>query len=327
MSTSILSLTESVSDMAIVTGNANGDLAHRICTHLHMGVSRVYIGAFSDGEVRIELLDNMRGRDVYIIQSVCSPVNRSLMELMLIADAARRSSARQIIAVVPYLGYSRQDRRPRSDRVPISARVIADMLTGVGITRLVTIDLHAEQIQGFYNMPVDNIYASPVLLGDLTRHADRGGRHVMVSPDVGGVVRARAMATAIDAELTIIDKRRPGHNQAEVMHVIGEASGRNCYLIDDLVDTAGTLCAAARELRNRGAVSVRAYCTHPVLSGDAVRQISESALDEVVVADTIPLAADAARCAKIRVLDISELLAETLIRIHQHLSVSSLFID
>ena len=314
--------------MALVSGTSTGDLGQRICDHLRMSTARVEVSTFSDGEVRVEFLDNIRGYDIYIIQSVCKPVNRSLMELMLIADAARRSSARHISAVVPYLGYSRQDRRPRSDRVPISARVVADMLCSVGISRLVTVDLHAEQIQGFYNIPVDNIYAAPLLLGDMIRRTSTKNRpRTMVSPDVGGVVRARAMAAMLDADLTIIDKRRPAPNEAKVMHVIGEAKGFDCYLVDDMVDTAGTLCTAAQVLRDKGAASVRAYCTHPVLSGDALRRIEESALDELVVTDTIPLSEEAASCAKIRVLDISELLAETLSRVHQQLTVSSLFME
>ena len=318
---------QSASEVAVISGTATFDLALKICNSMRLPMTRTRVGQFSDGEIAVQIKENVRGRNVFIIQSICGDVNRSLMELILLTDAARRSSAREIVAVVPYLGYSRQDRRPRSDRVPISAKVVADILGVAGISRLVSIDIHSEQIQGFYRVPVDNLYASPVMLADISRRNNATSELVIVSPDVGGVPRARAFATELDVDLAIIDKRRPAANVAKVMHVIGDVNGRDCILVDDIVDTAGSLSAAAGALRENGAATVRAYCTHPVLSGDAFNRIEESALDELVVSSTIPLGEKAAKCAKIRSLDISELLAEALTRILSQESVSSLFIE
>lgn len=311
----------------MISGTATFDLALKICNSMRLPITRTRVGQFSDGEIAVQIKENVRGRNVFIIQSICGDANRSLMELVLLTDAARRSSAREIVAVAPYLGYSRQDRRPRSDRVPISAKVIADMLGVAGISRLVSIDIHSEQIQGFYRVPVDNLYASPVMVADISRRNRAGANLTIVSPDVGGVPRARAFATELDVDLAIIDKRRPAANVAKVMHVIGDVKGRDCILVDDIVDTAGSLSAAAGALRENGAATVRAYCTHPVLSGDALNRIENSALDELVVSSTIPLHKDAAKCSKIRSLDISELLAEALMRIISQASVSSLFIE
>ena len=317
----------SASEVAIISGTATFDLALKICASMRLPITRTRVGQFSDGEIAAQIKENVRGRNVFIIQSVCGDVNRSLMELILLTDAARRSSAREIVAVAPYLGYSRQDRRPRSDRVPISAKVVADMLGVAGISRLVSIDIHSEQIQGFYRVPVDNLYASPVMLADISRRSGGTEKLTIVSPDVGGVPRARAFATELDVDLAIIDKRRPAANVAKVMHVIGDVDGRDCILVDDIVDTAGSLTAAAAALRENGAATVRAYCTHPVLSGDAVNRIEDSALDELVVSSTIPVGENKAKCGKIRSLDISELLAEALMRIISQASVSSLFIE
>lgn len=318
-------------NMAVVCGNANPALSGKICESLRMSHSRAVVDTFSDGEVHVEFIDNVRGKDIYIIQPLCRPVNRNLMELVLLADAARRSSARSVCAVIPYLGYSRQDRRPRGGRTPISARVVADILTVAGINRMLTIDLHTEQIQGFYAMPVDNLYASPVLLGDLGRQVRAGKKSpvvpMMISPDVGGVQRARVMASLLDADLAIIDKRRLRTNVAEVMNIIGKVKGRHCFLIDDMIDTAGTLCTAAQAIKDAGAASVRAYCTHLVLSGAAVSRINESVLLEVVGTDTIPLSKEAQACDKIRTLSVAELLAETLSRIDGQRSVGSLFMS
>jgi ribose-phosphate pyrophosphokinase len=273
----------------------------------------------------VEVMENVRGRDVFIVQPTCYPTNDNIMELLVIADALRRSSAVRVTAVVPYFGYSRQDRRPRSARVPISAKVVANMITSVGVDRVLTVDLHADQIQGFFDIPVDNIYATAIMLNDI-RAQNFGDRLMVVSPDVGGVVRARALAKRLDdAELAIIDKRRPAPNQAKVMHVIGDVEGQHCIVVDDMVDTAGTLCLAAQALKEEGAASVRAYCTHAVLSGPAVQNIRESALDELVVTDTIPLQPEAAACPTIRQIGVAGLLAETMRRIHIEESVSSLF--
>ena len=312
--------------MTLLTGNAHRRLAESIANHLQLPLGKALAGRFSDGECMIELGENVRGQDVYIIQPTCAPTNDNLIELLMMVDAVRRASAGRITAVIPYLGYARQDRRPRSARVPISAKVVANMIACVGTDRVLTIDLHADQIQGFFDMPLDNIYASPVLLGDVWR---RMGPDVMVvSPDVGGVVRARALAKRLDdADLAIIDKRRPDPNVAEVMNIIGDVEGRTCVVIDDMVDTAGTLCQAAAALKDNGAQAVYAYCTHPVLSGKAISNLEGSVLDELVVTDTIPLDPAAANCGKIRQLSVAELLAESIRRISEGESLSSMFVD
>jgi len=312
--------------LTLFTGNANPALAQEIARHLMVPLGRATVGRFSDGEVNIEIMENVRGRDVFIVQSTCPPVNESLMELLVMVDACRRASAARITAVVPYFGYARQDRRPRATRAAITAKLIADMVSIAGVNRLLTLDLHAEQIQGFFSIPVDNVYGSPVLLGDVWRQAYP--KLIVVSPDVGGVVRARAFAKQLDdAELAIIDKRRPRPNESKVMNIIGEVEGRTCVLIDDMVDTAGTLCLAAQALKDEGALKVVAYITHAVLSGTAVERISKSALDELVVTDTIPLSAAAKQCGRIRQLSVAALLAETIRRIRDEESVSSLYID
>ncbi len=316
----------SENNMMVFSGNAVPELASDIADYLGIPLGQASIERFSDGEIKAELLENVRGRDVFVVQSTCAPTNDNLMELMVMVDALRRASARRITAVTPYMGYSRQDRRPRSVRVPISAKVVANMLVGVGVDRVLTIDLHSDQIQGFYDIPVDNIYASPILVGDIWR--EKGSALMIVSPDVGGVVRARAVAKLVDdADLAIIDKRRPRSNEAKIMNIIGDVKGRVCILIDDLVDTAGTLCLAADALKSEGAAKVKAYCTHPVLSGSAVDNISRSQLDELVVCDTIPLSAEAAACGKIRQLSIAAMLAEAIRRISAEESVSSLYLD
>jgi ribose-phosphate pyrophosphokinase len=312
--------------IALFTGNAHPALASAIARCLHLPLGRIQVGRFSDGEINLEIMENIRGREVFLLQSTCPPVNENLMELLLMADACQRASARGITAVIPYYGYSRQDRRTRASRVPISAKLIAKLIASAGVDRVLTVDLHADQIQGFFDIPVDNVYASPVLLGDAWKQEYRN--MVVVSPDVGGVVRARALAKRLDdAELAIIDKRRPRANQSEVMNIIGEVQGRTAVLIDDLIDTAGTLCQACEALKKRGASRVVAYITHPVLSGPAVQRISDSLLDELVVTDTIPLSAAAAACPKIRQLSVAELLAETIRRISEAESVSSLYLD
>jgi ribose-phosphate pyrophosphokinase len=313
-------------NMAVLAGNSNPGLAQRIARHLMQPLGKAHVGRFSDGEINVEILDNVRGRDVYIVQSTCPPVNDNLMELLVVADACRRASAARITAVMPYMGYSRQDRRTRAARVPITARLVAGMVAEAGINRVLTVDLHADQIQGFFSVPVDNVYSSPVLLGDLWRQ--KYNDLVVVSPDVGGVVRARAFAKRIDnADLAIIDKRRPQPNVSEVMNIIGEVEGKTCVLIDDMVDTAGTLCQAAKALKDHGAERVLAYVTHPILSGKAVERISASVLDELVVTDTIPLGPAAAACSRIRQLGVAELLGETMRRICLDESVSSLYVD
>jgi ribose-phosphate pyrophosphokinase len=312
--------------MALFAGNANPVLAQDIARHLAVPLGRASVGRFSDGEVNIEIMENVRGRDVFIIQPTCPPANDHLMELVVMADACRRASAARITAVVPYFGYARQDRRPRAMRMAITAKVVANMISSVGVNRLLTIDLHADQIQGFFDIPVDNVYGSPVLLGDAWRQ--RYSNIVVVSPDVGGVVRARALAKHLDdAELAIIDKRRPRANESKVMNIIGEVKDKSCVLIDDMVDTAGTLCQAAQALKDEGAVKVVAYITHAVLSGKAVEKISNSALDELIVTDTIPLSKEAKACGRIRQLSVAALLAETIRRIRDEESVSSLYVD
>ena len=307
----------------LFTGNANPVLAQEIATHLGVDLGQASVGRFSDGEVTVEIRQNVRARDVFVVQPTCSPTNENLMELLIMVDAMKRASARRITAVIPYFGYARQDRRPRSTRVPISAKVVANLLETVGVERVLTMDLHADQIQGFFDIPVDNIYASPVLLSDLK--SKRYNNLVVVSPDVGGVVRARALAKQLGCDLAIIDKRRPTANVSEVMHVIGEIEGRNCVIMDDMIDTAGTLVKAADVLKERGAKSVYAYCTHPVFSGPAVERIANSAMDEVVVTNTIPLSDAAKANAKIRQLSVAFLFAETIRRISDGESVTSLF--
>jgi ribose-phosphate pyrophosphokinase len=312
--------------LALFAGNANPGLAQDIARHLATPLGRASVGKFSDGEVNIELMENVRGRDVFIIQPTCPPANDNLMELLLMVDACRRASAGRITAVIPYLGYARQDRRPRATRMAIAAKLVANMISSAGVNRVLTVDVHADQIQGFFDIPVDNVYASPVLLGDAWRQ--RYENMVVVSPDVGGVVRARALAKRLDdAELAIIDKRRPRANESKVMNIIGEVANKTCVMVDDMVDTAGTLCHAAQALKDEGAVKVVAYITHPVLSGNAVEKISKSALDELVVTDTIPLSAEARACGRIRQLSVAALLAETIRRIRDEESVSSLYID
>ncbi|HUW98995.1 MAG TPA: ribose-phosphate pyrophosphokinase [Acidiferrobacter sp.] len=311
--------------MVVFTGNANPALAESVVRYLGIPIGKAYVGRFSDGEIQVEVMENVRGKDVFIMQPTCAPSNDNLMELLILTDAVKRSSARRITAVIPYYGYARQDRRPRTARVAIAAKLVADMVSGAGADRVLTMDLHADQIQGFFSIPTDNIYAAPVLLGDIWRH--RHDNLLVVSPDVGGVVRARSLAKHLEAGLAIIDKRRPRPNEAKVMHIIGEVEGRSCILMDDLVDTANTLCEAAIALKDHGAVRVVAYCTHPVLSGQAVDRIEASVLDELVVTDTIPLRAQAQACAKIRQLSVAELLAETIRRIADEDSVSSLFMD
>jgi ribose-phosphate pyrophosphokinase len=312
--------------LALFAGNANPALALDIAKHLQTPLGRAYVGRFSDGEINVELMENVRGRDVFIVQSTCPPANDSLMELLVMVDACRRASAARITAVVPYFGYSRQDRRPRATRSAITAKLVANMVSSAGVNRLLTVDLHSDQIQGFFDIPVDNVYASPVLLGDAWRQAYKD--MIVVSPDVGGVARARAFAKRLDdTELAIIDKRRPRPNESKVMNIIGDVEGRTCILIDDMVDTAGTLCQAAQALKDEGATKVVAYITHPVLSGAAVEKISKSALDELVVTDTIPLGAAAKGSNRIRQLSVAALLAETIRRIRDEESVSSLYVD
>ncbi len=312
--------------MVVFTGNANPELANAIVRRLHIPLGRAVVGKFSDGEVAVEILENVRGKDVFIVQSTCAPTNDNLMELLVMIDALKRASAERVTAVIPYFGYARQDRRPRSARVPITARVIANMIGSVGADRALTVDLHADQIQGFFDIPVDNVYASPVLLGDVWRQ--KYPNLMVVSPDVGGVVRARALAKRLDdADLAIIDKRRPRPNEAKVMNIIGDVKGRTCVIVDDLVDTAGTLGQAANALKEHGAEKVVAYCTHPVFSGRAIENIEASALDEIVVTNSIPLSEEAQACSKIRQLSIAEMLAETMRRISYEESVSSMFVD
>ena len=312
--------------MAVFSGNAHPQLAQAIARYLHIPLARAHVGHFSDGEHHVEILENIRGRETFIIQPTCPPTSENLMELLIMVDAARRASAARITAVIPYFGFARQDRRPRASRVPITAKLVAKLIGTAGVDRVLTVDLHADQIQGFFDIAVDNVYASPILLADVWKQ--KYDDMVVVSPDVGGVVRARALAKRLgDADLAIIDKRRARANQSEVMNIIGEVEGKNCVMIDDMVDTAGTLCHAAGALKNQGAVSVAAYITHPVLSGPAVSRITDSQLDEMVVTDTIPLNEEARACDKIRQLSVAEMLAETMRRISFEESVSSLYVD
>jgi ribose-phosphate pyrophosphokinase len=317
---------EALANVSILSGNSNPELSKRIARTMQLPLGRAQVGCFSDGEISVEILENIRGRDVFLVQSTCPPVNDNLMELLIMADACRRASASSITAVIPYFGYARQDRRPRAARVPITAQLVASMIGVSGIDRVLTVDLHADQIQGFFPVPVDNVYASPVLLGDAWKQ-DRDSM-VVVSPDIGGVVRARALAKRLDdADLAIIDKRRPRANVSQIMNIIGDVRGKNCVMIDDMVDTAGTLCKAADFVKNEGANSVVAYITHPVLSGPAIDRINESQLDELVVTDTIPLRPEAVESPKIRQLGVAELLGETMRRIALNESVSSLYLD
>jgi ribose-phosphate pyrophosphokinase len=309
----------------LFTGNANPALAQEIATHLGVDLGKASVGRFSDGEVTVEIRQNVRARDVFVVQPTCNPTNEHLMELLIMVDALKRASARRITAVIPYFGYARQDRRPRSTRVPISAKVVANLLETVGVERVLTMDLHADQIQGFFDIPVDNIYASPVLLSDLKSKNYRD--LIVVSPDVGGVVRARALAKQLGCDLAIIDKRRPQANVSEVMHVIGDIDGRNCVIMDDMIDTAGTLVKAAEVLKERGAKSVFAYCTHPVFSGPAIERIKGSQLDEVVITNTIPLTEQGQAAKNIRQLSVAFLFAETIRRISDGESVTSLFAE
>jgi ribose-phosphate pyrophosphokinase len=312
--------------LALFAGNANPALAQDIARHLQTKLGDAEVTRFSDGECKVELMENVRGRDVFIVQPTCPPANDTLMELLVMVDAFRRASAARITAVMPYFGYARQDRRPRATRSPITAKLVANMISSAGVNRLVTIDLHANQVEGFFDIPVDNLYASPVLLGDAWKQSYRN--MIVVSPDVGGVVRARAFAKRLDdADLAIIDKRRPRPNESKVMNIIGDVKGKICVLVDDMVDTAGTLCVAAKALKNEGAQKVIAYITHPVLSGKAVELISNSVLDELVVTDTVPLSEQAKSCGRIRQLSVAALLAETIRRIRDEESVSSLYVD
>jgi ribose-phosphate pyrophosphokinase len=312
--------------LTLFTGNANPVLANAVAKELNLPIGKAFVGRFSDGEIQVEIQENVRGKNVVVIQSTCAPTNDNLMELMIMIDALKRASASRITAVIPYFGYARQDRRPRSARVAISARIVANMLQSVaGIERVLTMDLHADQIQGFFDIPVDNIYASPVLLADLQEQKSKD--LIIVSPDIGGVVRARAMAKQLGCDLAIIDKRRPKANVSEVMHLIGEVEGRHCVIMDDIIDTGGTLCKAAEALKERGAKGVTAYCTHAVLSGGAIARIAASQLDELVVTDTIPLTDEARQIKKIRQLSVAPILAETLSRITKGDSVMSMFAE
>ncbi len=315
-----------IDDLTLFTGNANPELAREVASQLGIGIGRATVSTFSDGEVNVEIMENVRGADVYVIQPTCAPASKHLMELLVMIDALRRSSAERVTAVIPYFGYARQDRRPRTARVAITAKLVADMIGVSGADRVVTMDLHADQIQGFFDIPVDNIYAAPVLNGELWRYAPES--LMVVSPDVGGVVRARAMAKHLGVELAIIDKRRPKANEAKVMHIIGSVEDRSCVLMDDMVDTANTLCEAAAALKDAGATEVKACCTHPVLSGKAVERIEASELDEVVVTNSIPLSEEAKKnSTKIRQISVASLLAESIRRIASGDSVSSLFLD
>ena len=315
-----------MSELMLFSGNATPDLAAKIADYIGADLGKAKVSRFSDGEVSTEILENVRGMDVFIIQSTCAPTNESLMELVIMADALHRASAGRITAVVPYFGYARQDRRVRSARVPISAKVVADMMAVVGINRVLTVDLHADQIQGFFDIPVDNVYATPILLDHIKENGT--GDEIVVSPDVGGVVRARAVAKRLnDSDLAIIDKRRPEANKAEVMHIIGDVEGRDCIIVDDMVDTAGTLCTAAGALKAHGAKSVSAYATHAVLSGQAIDNITNSVLDRIVITDTIPLSEEAQNCDKIFVLSLSEMLGESIKRINEEASLSTMFLE
>lgn len=310
-------------NLMLFTGNANPDLAHAVADELGIRIGQANCQKFSDGEINVEIQENVRGKDVFVLQPTCAPTNDNVMELLVIVDALRRASAQRITAVVPYFGYARQDRRVRSARVPITAKVVADIMVRVGVDRVLTVDLHAEQIQGFFDCPVDNVYGSPVLVRDIERQ--RYPDLLAVSPDIGGVVRARAVAKQLEIDLAIIDKRRPQANVAEVMNIIGDVAGKTCLLVDDIVDTAGTLCTAAKALKEHGAAKVVSYCTHPVLSGPAIERLNGSQLDELVVTDTIPLSAEAKNCKRIRVLSMAQMLAESIRRVSNEESISAMF--
>jgi ribose-phosphate pyrophosphokinase len=313
-------------DLMVFTGNANPELARTIVRHMDIPLGIASVGTFSDGEISVEIGENVRGKDVFIVQPTCAPTNDHLMELLVMIDAIKRASSNRVTAVIPYFGYARQDRRVRSQRVPITAKVVANMLTSVGVDRVLTVDLHADQIQGFFECPVDNVYASPILMGDICKQ--KYPDMIVVSPDLGGVVRARAIAKQLDeADLAIIDKRRPQPNMSKVMNIIGDVKGKTCIIVDDMVDTAGTLCEAAGALKDKGARGVYAYCTHPVLSGKAIENVQNSTMDELVVTDTIPLSEEAAACTRIRQVSVAGMLAETIRRIHYEESVSSLYMD
>ena len=312
-----------MAQLMLFSGNATPDLSKKVSDYLAVPLGNASVGRFSDGEIAIEIAENVRGQDVFVLQSTCAPTNDNLMELIVMCDALRRASASRITAVVPYFGYARQDRRPRSARVPITAKVVADIMVGVGIDRVLTVDLHADQIQGFFDVAVDNIYATPVMLEDIQRHQPKDV--TVVSPDVGGVLRARAMAKLIDTDLAIIDKRRPRANQTEVMNIIGDVDGRTCLIVDDIVDTAGTLCNAAKALKEAGAKRVVAYCTHPVLSGRALENLTGSALDELVVTDSIQLRPELVNSGRVRVMTIAELLGEAVRRVSNEESISAMF--
>lgn len=312
-----------MAQLMLFSGNATPELSKKVSDYLSVPLGDASVGRFSDGEIAVDIVENVRGQDVFVLQSTCEPTNDNLMELVVMCDALRRASASRITAVVPYFGYARQDRRPRSARVPITAKVVADIMVGVGIDRVLTVDLHADQIQGFFDVAVDNIYATTVMLDDIQRKQPQDV--VVVSPDIGGVVRARAMAKQLDSDLAIIDKRRPGPNQAEVMNIIGEISGRTCLIVDDIVDTAGTLCNAAKALKDQGANAVIAYCTHPVLSGRALENLKDSALDELVVTDSIPIPNSIMGTGRVRVITIAELLGEAVRRVSNEESISAMF--
>ena len=313
-------------ELMVFTGNANPELSRAVARHLDIPIGIASVTTFSDGETAVEIGENVRGKDVFVIQPTCTPTNNNLMELIVMIDAIKRASCDRVTAVIPYFGYARQDRRVRSQRVPITAKVVANMLSSVGVDRVLTVDLHADQIQGFFECLVDNVYASPILMGDIWKQ--KYPEMIVVSPDVGGVVRARAVAKQLDdADLAIIDKRRPQANQAQVMNIIGEVEGKTCIIVDDMVDTAGTLCKAGEALKEHGAIGVYAYCTHPVLSGKAIENVENSVLDALVVTDTIPLSEEAANCTRIRQVSVAGMLAETIRRIHFEESVSSLYMD
>lgn len=314
------------SSLMLFSGNANRRLASDVAQHLGVPMGRAVVDRFSDGEVNIEIMENVRGQDVYLVQPTCHPAAENFIELIVMIDALKRASAARVTAIMPYFGYARQDRRSRSSRVPITAKVAAKMISAIGTDRVVTIDLHADQIQGFFDIPVDNVYASPLTLADIWKRYDMN-QVVVVSPDVGGVVRARAIAKRLDTELAIIDKRRPRANESTVMNLIGDVEGKTCVLVDDMVDTAGTLCAGATALKDKGAERVVAYCVHPILSGRAIENISDSDLDEIVVTDTIPLSEEAKTCTRIRQLSVAQMLAETIRRMSEGESVSSLYVD
>ena len=312
-----------MAQLMLFSGNATPELSKKVSDYLSVPIGDASVGRFSDGEIAVDIVENVRGQDVFVLQSTCEPTNDNLMELVVMCDALRRASASRITAVVPYFGYARQDRRPRSARVPITAKVVADIMVGVGIDRVLTVDLHADQIQGFFDVAVDNIYATTVMLDDIQRKQPQDV--VVVSPDIGGVVRARAMAKQLDSDLAIIDKRRPAPNQAEVMNIIGEISGRTCLIVDDIVDTAGTLCNAAKALKDQGAKAVIAYCTHPVLSGRALENLKDSALDELVVTDSIPIPNSIMGTGRVRIITIAELLGEAVRRVSNEESISAMF--